>query len=125
MNDDKNLDDSSQDDTNQAHDDISYDDLLGKDILDILGLVDISEDEQKKIKDVMEKTIKNRIISRVVDSLSDEEVDKWEKLQTKEEKVEFLTNHKLNLEKIALEEALIYKYEIARLVKVMKNKQKE
>lgn len=124
MNDDKKINDSSQDDTNQAHDDISYDDLLGKDILDILGLVDISKEEQDNIKDVMEKTIKNRIISRVIDSLSDEEIDIWENLKTKEEKVEFLTNHKLNLEKIALEEALIYKYEMARLVQMMKKKQK-
>lgn len=101
------------------HDDISYDDIMAKDILDILGLVDITDEEKIKLKAIMEETIKNRIIARVIDSLSDEDTKLWGDLKTAEEKIDFLKNHNLSLEKIALEEALIYKYEMAKLVQEM------
>lgn len=107
-----------------THDDLSYDNIMSKDILDILGLVDLPDDEKDKLKGVMGETIKNRIISRVVDALSEEDLKTWESLQTADEKIKFLSAHNASLERFALEEALMYKYELAKLVQEMRNRAK-
>lgn len=105
-----------------SHSDVSYEDIMSKDILELLDLAEMPKEEKEKLKTVMEETIKNRIIARVVDSMSEEELEEWQKLESKDDKIDFLRNHKLSLEKIALEEALMYKYELTALVKQMKNK---
>lgn len=102
---------------------LTYNDVLTKDILDLLNLSNLPDDEKEKIKGIMEETIKNRIIARVIDALSEEDQKSWENMQSEEDKVSFLTSKNINLEKIAMEEAMIYKYEVSKLIEEMQKNQ--
>ena len=89
--------------------------LVDKNIFELLGLKDASEDKKKEIMDNMMQTVQNRVLSRILDSLSDEDLKEFDKL-TAENKTEeinkFLNAKGVNLAQISAEEALNYKTEI-------------
>lgn len=97
-------------------------DYLGKDIFELLDLKDISQEEKEELSQVMEETIKNRTIARLVDSLEDEEMRIWDTLKSDDEKMDFLSKRNISLAQIILEEALMYKAEILELIKIMRDK---
>lgn len=100
-------------------------DYLGKDIFELLGLKDITEEEKQELSQIMEETVKNRTIARLVDSLNDEEMETWDTLETDDEKMEFLSKRDISLAQIILEEAMLYKAEILELLKIMREKAKK
>lgn len=96
---------------------VSYDDLLKKDIIDLMGLSDIPEEEKKKLKDSMMETIQMRLIARVDDLISDQDLPEWKKLLEEgdpEEINPYLEKKGINVNQIMAEETLIYKLEMVK-----------
>lgn len=89
-----------------------YDDLINKDILDLMGYQNLTEEEKRNHYTRMLETIQNRAIARVGDLLSNEDQKTWESLQTDEEKKQFLASKNINLDQIMAEETLLYKAEM-------------
>ncbi|MCX6811667.1 MAG: DUF5663 domain-containing protein [Candidatus Berkelbacteria bacterium] len=89
--------------------------LVDKNIFELLDLKDAPEDKKKEIMDNMMQTVQNRVLSRILDALSDEDLKEFDKL-TAENKTEeinkFLDGKGVNLAQISAEEALNYKTEI-------------
>lgn len=101
---------------------LQYDEILDRDIFDLIGLTSLTEAERAELKAIMEETITNRVIARIVDTLPDAELETWNSLATADvgKRGEFLDRHRQTLQRLALEEALIYKYEVAELVATLR-----
>lgn len=101
---------------------LSFEQVLDRDIFDLLGLHTLPEKERNALRAVMEETVKNRIIARIVDQFSAAELETWNNLADAgaAKQLAFLDQHKAVLERLALEEALVYKYEVAQLIDVVR-----
>ncbi|MCL5795633.1 MAG: DUF5663 domain-containing protein [Patescibacteria group bacterium] len=100
--------------------DLNYEEILDKNILDILGAKNMSEEQKRNIFTKALETIQNRVIMRISDKLSEPEVDEWKKILDSGDKKQaemFLKNKGLDLPKLLAEEALIYKTELAELMR--------
>lgn len=92
--------------------------LWDKDIFALLGLENAPEEKKKEILDQMTATINNRVLARILDQLSEEEIREFEKLIDEKDDVkviEFLKSKGVDLMQYAAEEAMIYKTEILNL----------
>jgi len=99
--------------------------LLDKDILEIIGGKDLPEAKKQELYTRMVETIQNRAIARIYDKLSDEEgqgLDKLIEANDKAKMDEFLKSKDIDLAKILLEEAIVYKSEMIELFRTA-NKQ--
>lgn len=102
------------------------DDILKKDILEILGAQNMSDEEKEKLYLKMADAVQERVIIRIHDRLNDQEVEEWKKVLETDDKNQiqsFLNSHNIDFIKMLLEEAVIYKTEIATLIHG--NKQEE
>lgn len=93
----------------------SPDELLNKDIFELLGLKDVSDKERSAIIADMSETIQNRILARILDSLSAEKVTQFQQLlDGAEQKAidDFLITEKLDIQKIATETTIMYKVQL-------------
>jgi hypothetical protein len=106
---------------------LRYDEIIERDIFDLIGLTSLAEVERVELKAIMEETITNRVIARIVDTLPDAELETWNSLATADvgKRGEFLDRHRQTLQRLALEEALIYKYEVAELVATLRTQAKQ
>jgi hypothetical protein len=105
---------------NPSSADISYEDMLRKDILELLGQDDLPEEEKNELYKKMLDTIQNRALMNVLDLLPDEKRDEFnERLdnQNPAEINQFLEESGIDMEKIMLEESIIYKAELVELQK--------
>lgn len=112
--------DSGKSDTNTSTQlsDVSYDDILNKDILELLGVKDMEEAKKNELYKKMLDTIQNNAFLRILDSLSQEDSDKFQELidgDNPESIKDFLKEHDIDLQKIMMEEALIYKSDMVNL----------
>jgi len=92
--------------------------LWDKDIFTLLGLANAPEEKKKEIIDQMTATINNRVLARVLDQLSEEEIREFEqKIDEKDDAkvIEFLKSKGVDLMQYAAEEAMLYKTEILNL----------
>jgi len=99
------------------------DDIINKDILEILGAKNLTDDEKLKLYEKISDTIENRVFVRIDDKLTDSDVEEWKQvLNTGDNKKiqEFLQSKGIDFMKMLLEEALIYKTEVATLKKLSK-----
>lgn len=99
---------------------LDYEDIVEKNILDILGAKNMSEEEKRNIYTKALETIQNRVIMRISDKLSDQETDEWKKILDSGDKAkanEFAQNKGLDIPKLLAEETLIYKTELAELMR--------
>ena len=95
-------------------------DILDKDIFELIGGKELSEEKKKELYLKIGETIENRAIARIDDKLSDAEKEEWLKLIDAGDKAkmeEFLKSKNIDVAKLVVEEALIYKLEIASLFK--------
>lgn len=93
-------------------------DLWDKDIFVLLGLENAPEDKKKEIMLNMTKTINNRVMARILDSMDDEALKEFDKLLgTNDDKQinDFLTAKGINLMEVTAQEALMYKTEILNM----------
>jgi len=98
--------------------DYSYDDILNKDILELMGAGDLPEEKKQEIYTKMLATIQNRTIARIFDQLSPEDGEKLKQLLDSNNKTEiesFLKSKGVDIAKMMLEEAIIYKSELVGL----------
>lgn len=97
------------------------DDIINKDILEILGASNMSDEEKLNLYKKISDTIENRVFVRIDDKLTDVDVEEWKKvLDTADTKQiqTFLQSKNIDFMKMLIEEALIYKTEIATLKKL-------
>jgi len=102
----------------------SDEDILNKDILELLGIQDLDQAKKQEIYQTMMQTIQNRVMARILDQLKPEEAEEWKNLldsQDKQKAEEFLRSRKIDVAKLMLEEAVIYKTEIIGLAGQIKN----
>ncbi len=100
--------------------------VIDKDIFEILGLSNSDSDTKQKMMDEMTATVKTRVISRVDDLISDDQVDEWKEIVESGDKqayAKFLTEHEINLDKLFAEESISYKMEMAALTNVLKEEE--
>lgn len=98
---------------------LSIDEIIDKDILELMGAKDMPEEQKESIYQKMLETIELRVIARVEDGLSDEEISQARILienNEKEKFLELLKNKEINTDKLFAEEALIYKIEMIDLI---------
>ena len=89
--------------------------IIEEDILKLLGASDMSEEEKNDLYQKMNDTVANRVTARIVDALTDEEVDKWTKLldENKEADARKMLEEKgVDLPKLIAQEAVIYKTQL-------------
>ena len=94
-------------------------DLWDKDIFVLMGLENAPEDKKKEIMDNMTATINNRILARILDQLTEEEIKDYEKLLDGNDDpkiIEYLKSKGIDLIQFTAEETMIYKVEILNLV---------
>ena len=104
--------------------DLSYEDIANADLFTLIGAKDMPEKDKKEMESVIFDTIHNRVTARISDMFDADEIEKWKVLDSDEDKNKFLIDHGINPEAIMLEEALIYKLELASLAKPMRDKLK-
>jgi fructose-1-phosphate kinase PfkB-like protein len=98
--------------------DYTYEDILNKDILELMGVGNLPEEKKRELYTKMLETIQNRTIARIFDQLSPEDGEKLKQLLDSDNKTEiesFLKSKGVEIAKMMLEEAIIYKAELVGL----------
>ena len=98
-------------------------DILDQDLLELMGAKDMPEEKKQELYQKMADTVQNRVIARIDDKLSDTEKQGWMGLVDQNDKAkmaEFLRLKNIDINKLLVEEALIYKTEIMSLSKQSK-----
>lgn len=96
--------------------DLTAKDIIEKDIFELLGAQTLSDAEKQDLAAKMLETINLRVIDRIDEGFSDEEIGEWGNLinEGKTEKIDqFMKSKNIDVEALMLEEALKYKAEIA------------
>ena len=95
--------------------DKNFRDILEKDILVLLGGEKLEQAQKDELYKKMLKTIQNRVIVRVDNSLSDEEKQDWAdavKSGDNQKITEFYERKGIDIEQMMAEEAIKYKAEL-------------
>jgi hypothetical protein len=98
--------------------DLTYKQLVESDIFDLIGAPkSMSADEKQALILKMYQTIENRVIARIMDKLSDEEVREFdEKMKIgQKEANDYLEKKGINFARLIFEESIILKTELADL----------
>jgi hypothetical protein len=100
---------------------LSYQKIIETDIFTLIGAGNMPEKDKKELEAKIFDTIRNRVTARINDVFTDEEAENWQKLPSQEEKEKFLEKKGLNIDKMMVEEALIYKIELINLSKPLRD----
>lgn len=103
--------------------DVTYEDILNKDILELMGAKDLPEEKRQELYQKMLDTIQNRVIARIADQLPDADMDQFKQIADtgdQQKMSDFLKEKDIDLAKLMLQEALIYKTEMVNLAKPLK-----
>lgn len=98
---------------------ISYEDIIEKDLLELMGAKDMPPEQKADLYKTMVETVENRVFARIDDQLSDDDAKKIAALVEGKDKAGFfalLEERGINVNKIYMEEALIYKMEMVDLM---------
>lgn len=98
---------------------ISYEDIIQKDLLELMGAKDMPPEQKTDLYKTMVETVENRVFARIDDQLSDEDAKKIAALVEAKDKAGFfvlLEEKGIDVNKIYMEEALIYKMEMVDLI---------
>lgn len=96
-------------------------DLISKDILELMGVKNMSEEDRASTYKTMLETIQNRVISRIGDMLNDQDVAEWEEIVRSGDQArhhQFLQEKQIDLDHLYQEEAMRYKIEMTELAKI-------
>ena len=102
----------------QQTSDLSYEDILNKDILELIGAKDMPEEKKEELYNKMVDTIYNRVISRLIDNLTDTELEEWKitvSSGNNQAMVDFFQVRQINVPQLMTVEALSYKTELVSL----------
>ena len=98
--------------------------IIDKDIFSILGLENLDEEKKKELFEKASETIQNRILVRLADLLSEEDVKKVVEFAEQDNTDGFeqlVASNDIDLEQIAAEETLSYKTEMASITEALKS----
>lgn len=107
---------------------ISYDDLVNKEILELMGVKEMSDEEKTQIYREMAETIQMRVLKRVERTLTDDEIDTLTNFVEKNDGDSFnkmLISKNIDLGVLYAEETLAYKAEMVSLVQKKNDKKEE
>ncbi|TSC93495.1 MAG: hypothetical protein CEN89_32 [Candidatus Berkelbacteria bacterium Licking1014_7] len=111
-------------------DEISTEDILNKDILELMGAKNMPEEKKQVLYQKMMATIKNRAMQRVFETMPEQDLDEWKRVLEAGDQAQidqFLIARKIDVKKFFLQEAMIYKIEMAGItqeaLKQSQNKQ--
>ena len=97
---------------------VSVDDIISKDIFELMGAKDMPEERKRNLYTKILATIQNRVIARIADSLNDKDTEEWTKVKEtgdRQKMNEFMTSKGIDINKLLMQEALIYKLELVKL----------
>lgn len=96
---------------------IDFEEVLNRDILDLLGFDGNTPQEKKaELYEKMINTIQNRLMMRILDRLSDEEVKEFNELPEDSQVInDFFQSKNIDAAQMLAQEALIYKSELVSL----------
>lgn len=92
--------------------------LLDKDIFELIGGENLPQEKKQELYQKMAETIENRVIARIDDRLNDQEREEWAKIIDMGERAkmeDFLRSKDIDVSKMMVEEAMVYKMEIKGL----------
>ena len=107
---------------------ITYDDFIDKSLFDLLDLGEMPQGEQDEVIGKIMETIQSRVVSRILDILSDLDFEKMKsalELKNEEEFFQIISKNNIDVPQIWGEEALYYKIELVDLVKGNKKNSEE
>ncbi len=98
--------------------DLEPEKLIDASIFELLGIDDASQEQKNKIMADVTRTIQNRVVARILDSLSEDDTAQFEKAldEGDEATKAFLATHNVDATKLATEEAITYKVELLAMV---------
>lgn len=85
--------------------------ILDKDIIELIGLKDITSEKKQELLENMMNTIENRVFARVVETLKKE--GKLEEYDKAEDLDKFLEEEGIDIDKMFIEESTFYKFQLA------------
>lgn len=94
--------------------------VFEKDILEVLGAKNMPETEKQKLYLKMTETVQDKALLRIDAQLDESAREEWIKISSEGDKnkmEEFLRSKNINVAQILVEEALVYKLELATLKK--------
>lgn len=97
------------------NDSFTVKDIIEKDIFTLLGAGSLNEEEKAELMNKMLDTIRYRVIDRVSEMISKDEMNLWMDLMEPEKNEElnkFLAEKKIDLSQMMLEEAVNYKIQL-------------
>ena len=94
--------------------DIELDSLFGTDIFELLGIQAASSERKQSILETMMDTVQNRVLARILDSLTDVQIEAFQAATAKgdDEARQFLADQSIDLIQLTAEEAIVYKGQI-------------
>ncbi len=94
--------------------------LLDKDILEIIGGKNLPPEKKQELYTKMAQTVQDRVVARIDDQLDDQSRQEFIKLIDEGDKVkveEYLRSKNIDVAKLLVSEAIVYKMEIMNLYK--------
>ncbi|MCL5407291.1 MAG: DUF5663 domain-containing protein [Patescibacteria group bacterium] len=94
--------------------------ILDQDLLELMGAKDMPEEKKQELYQKMAETVQDRVIARIDDQLSETQREEWLKVidENDKNKMEtFLKSKNIDIAKMLVEEAIIYKTEMMSLFK--------
>ena len=91
--------------------------VLETDIFELMGVkADLSEEQKADLLKVFQDTVENRTLARMMDGLSDADMEEFSKLleDSAEKADQFLSDKGIIKEQIAIVEMVLYKLEMAK-----------
>jgi hypothetical protein len=101
--------------------------VFEKDILEVLGAKNMPQEEKQRLYEKMNQTVQDKVLLRIDSALDGASRQDWIKISTEGDRAkmeEFLRSKNINVAKMMVEEALIYKLELATLKKQAEKDQK-
>lgn len=101
-------------------------DILDKDLLELMGAKDMPQEKKAELYTKMAQTVQNKVIARIIDALDEAGRQEFVKLIDRgdsKKTEEFLRSKGIEVSKLLVEEAIIYKNEIMALFKQSKKEQ--
>lgn len=102
--------------------------ILDKDILELMGAQNMPQEKKTELYEKMAKTVQDRVVARIDDKLDEPSRQEFVKLieEGDSKKVEeYLRSKDIEVSKLLVEEAIIYKTEIMSLYKQGQSTDKE
>lgn len=99
----------------------SVEEILEKDIFELLGIENASDEQKQELLQTMTTTIEARVVNRVAEMLDDTAAKNFQEIAEAgdaDKLVNFLVEQKIDLPQIVSEEATRHRVEVVQLIKL-------